>query len=119
MEHRIFGMAVARVYPAYQAKVEKKGRSKAELDAVIFWLTGHDAASLARVLQPGRWLHEGGASATDSLSRCLFGCSCRPHAGGHHAGACIHHERYTRRPPFPLIGRLNRRLSHFRDRALR
>lgn len=53
MEHRIFGMAVAKVYPLYLAKVEKKGRSKAELDAVIFWLTGHDGAGLEQVLAEG------------------------------------------------------------------
>jgi hypothetical protein len=53
MEHRVFGMAVAKVYPLYLAKVEKKGRSKAELDAVIFWLTGHDPAGLAKVLSEG------------------------------------------------------------------
>jgi hypothetical protein len=50
MEHRVFGMAVAKVYPLYLAKVEKKGRSKEELDAVIFWLTGLDAAGLAQAL---------------------------------------------------------------------
>jgi hypothetical protein len=53
MEHPVFGMAVAKVYPLYLAKVEKKGRSKEELDAVIFWLTGHDSAGLARVLAEG------------------------------------------------------------------
>lgn len=46
-------MAVAKVYPLYLAKVGKKGRSQAELDAVIFWLTGHDAAGLAAVLAEG------------------------------------------------------------------
>ena len=53
MTHRIYGMSVAKVYPLYLAKVEKKGRSRQELDAVIFWLTGHDAASLQRTLAEG------------------------------------------------------------------
>lgn len=53
MTHRIFGMAVAKVYPLYLAKVERKGRSREELDAVIFWLTGHDAEGLQRVLAEG------------------------------------------------------------------
>jgi len=35
-------MTFARVYPLYLAKVERKGRSKAELDTVICWLTGFD-----------------------------------------------------------------------------
>lgn len=53
MAHRIFGMSVAKVYPAWAAKVEKKGRSKAELDAVIGWLTGYDPAGLAAALAEG------------------------------------------------------------------
>lgn len=53
MAHRVYGMSVAKVYPLYVAKVEKKGRAKAELDAVICWLTGHDQASLDRVLSEG------------------------------------------------------------------
>jgi hypothetical protein len=51
--HRIFGMPFASVYPLYVTKVERKGRSKAELDQVIEWLTGFDAPTLARHLQAG------------------------------------------------------------------
>ncbi len=43
---RVFRMAFASVYPHYIAKVEKKGRTKAELDAIIEWLTGYDAQAL-------------------------------------------------------------------------
>lgn len=50
MTHRIYAMSVASVYKHYLAKAEKKGRSKAEVDAVICWLTGHDQASLDREL---------------------------------------------------------------------
>ena len=50
--HRIYTMAFAKVYPAYVAKAEKKGRTRAEVDEIICWLTGHDA-SLARVLEDG------------------------------------------------------------------
>jgi hypothetical protein len=39
-------MAVARVYPLYIAKAEKKGRTKDEVDEVIRWLTGHTQESL-------------------------------------------------------------------------
>jgi hypothetical protein len=42
---RIFTASVASVYPLYLAKVEKKGRTKAELDQVIEWLTGFDASA--------------------------------------------------------------------------
>ena len=48
--HRIFTTSVASVYPHYVTKVEKKGRSKAELDEVIEWLTGFDEAALAEHL---------------------------------------------------------------------
>jgi hypothetical protein len=44
--HRIFSMPFARVYPLYIAKVERKGRSVAELDRVILWLTGLTDAEL-------------------------------------------------------------------------
>jgi hypothetical protein len=44
---RIYRMTVASVYPLYLAKVEKKGRTQDELDAVIRWLTGYDDAALA------------------------------------------------------------------------
>ena len=52
-EHRIFSTTVASVYPLYRAKVEKKGRTQAELDAVIRWLTGFDEAELQRHLAAG------------------------------------------------------------------
>lgn len=39
-------MSFASVYPLYIAKAEKKGRTKAEVDEIICWLTGHDQKSL-------------------------------------------------------------------------
>lgn len=44
--HKVFSMSFASVYPLYLAKVQKKGRSQAELDAVIQWLTGFDAEQM-------------------------------------------------------------------------
>lgn len=44
--HRIYSMSFASVYPLYLAKVEKKGRSKNELDQVICWLTGYNSLEL-------------------------------------------------------------------------
>ncbi|OJY68645.1 MAG: hypothetical protein BGP16_05240 [Sphingobium sp. 66-54] len=48
--HRIYAMSFAKVYPLLVAKAEKKGRTKAEVDEIIRWLTGYDAAALARQL---------------------------------------------------------------------
>ena len=50
---KIFEMSVASVYPLYLAKVEKKGRTKDELDEVITWLTGFDEPTLRRHLDDG------------------------------------------------------------------
>lgn len=44
MTHRIFAMPFASVYPAYIAKAERKGRTRAEVDQVILWLTGYSQA---------------------------------------------------------------------------
>ena len=48
--HRIFTTSVASVYPHYVAKVERKGRTAAELDRVITWLTGFDETTLHDLL---------------------------------------------------------------------
>lgn len=50
---RIFTTSVASVYPHYLAKVQKKGRTQAELDQVITWLTGYDEAELRARLDAG------------------------------------------------------------------
>lgn len=73
--HRIYSTSVASVYPHYVAKAEKKGRTKAEVDAIICWLTGHSAETLDEALtrkttfqdffatapgmNPARWLITG------------------------------------------------------------
>lgn len=51
--HRIFTTSFASVYPHYVAKVEKKGRTQAELHEVIEWLTGFDEAQLQEHLAAG------------------------------------------------------------------
>ncbi|KQW66464.1 hypothetical protein ASE17_05640 [Phenylobacterium sp. Root77] len=45
-KHKIYAMSVAKVYPAYIAKAERKGRTKAEVDEIICWLTGYGAGEL-------------------------------------------------------------------------
>ena len=49
--HRIFTTSFASVYPLYVAKLERKGRTRSELDQVIGWLTGYDADGLKRVIE--------------------------------------------------------------------
>lgn len=49
-KHRIFSTSFASVYPLYVAKAERKGRTKAEVDTIIRWLTGYSEAELQRVL---------------------------------------------------------------------
>jgi hypothetical protein len=48
---RVFRMAFASVYPLYVQKAEKKGRTKAEVDEIIRWLTGYSARALARQIE--------------------------------------------------------------------
>ncbi len=45
---RVARMPFGQVYPLYIAKLERKGRTKAELDEVITWLTGFDSAAIAQ-----------------------------------------------------------------------
>lgn len=48
---RIYTMPFASVYPLYITKAEKKGRTKAEVDEIIRWLTGYTQAGLAAQLE--------------------------------------------------------------------
>ncbi|SDB97601.1 DUF2200 domain-containing protein [Shouchella lonarensis] len=50
-KHHIYTMSFAKVYSCYIAKVEKKGRTKAEVDEIICWLTGYDEEALAAILE--------------------------------------------------------------------
>ena len=43
---RVYRMTFASVYPLYIKKAEKKGRTKTEVDAIIFWLTGYNKQTL-------------------------------------------------------------------------
>lgn len=45
-KHRIYTTSFASVYPLYVAKAEKKGRTKAEVDEVVLWLTGYSRKEL-------------------------------------------------------------------------
>ncbi|MBF4568456.1 DUF2200 domain-containing protein [Plantibacter sp. VKM Ac-2880] len=51
--HRVFTTSFGSIYPHYVAKAERKGYTKAEVDQVITWLTGYDAAGIERVVADG------------------------------------------------------------------
>ena len=50
-KHRILTTSVAKVYPFYLAKAEKKGRTKTELDTIMCWLTGYSPRQLEQELK--------------------------------------------------------------------
>lgn len=50
---RVYRMIFSSVYPFYIQKAEKKGRTKAEVDEIIFWLTGYDKKTLQQQIDKG------------------------------------------------------------------
>jgi len=60
---RIYAMPLASVYPHYIQKAERKGRTKAEVDEIIRWLTGHSQDSLQAELATGTGLKDFFATA--------------------------------------------------------
>jgi hypothetical protein len=52
-EHRIYAMSFASVYPHYVTKAERKGRTRAEVDEIIRWLTGYSQKELAAKIAEG------------------------------------------------------------------
>jgi hypothetical protein len=74
---RIFGVSVASVYPHYVSKLERKGRTRAELDAVIRWLTGFDEGELAHHLEQGTTFEDFFADADlNPDARLITGVVC-------------------------------------------
>jgi hypothetical protein len=50
-KHKIYTMSFASVYPHYVNKAERKGRTKAEVDEIITWLTGYSQEELESILE--------------------------------------------------------------------
>lgn len=48
---RVFALSIAKLHSLYVQKVERKGRTRAEVDEVLCWLTGYDAKGLARQIE--------------------------------------------------------------------
>jgi hypothetical protein len=51
MQHRIYKISFASIYPLYVQKAERKKRTKKEVDEIIFWLTGYDHAGLKKQIK--------------------------------------------------------------------
>ena len=62
---KIFAMTFASIYPLYIQKAERKGRTKSEVDAVIYWLTGYDEAGLAAQIKSNATLETFFANAPE------------------------------------------------------
>lgn len=52
-KEKVFAMQFGRVYPLYIKKVERKNRSKEEVDQIIRWLTGYDQAGIEKQIESG------------------------------------------------------------------
>ncbi|WP_225744549.1 DUF2200 domain-containing protein [Marinilactibacillus sp. Marseille-P9653] len=50
-EHKIYSMSFGKVYPLYIKKVERKNRTKLEVDQIICWLTGYDTIRLKQIVE--------------------------------------------------------------------
>lgn len=86
---KVFTMSFASVYTLYRAKVEKKGRTQAELDEVIRWLTGFDDAELAAHLAARTTFEAFFAAARLHPNHTLItGVVCGGEGGRHGAGRC-------------------------------
>lgn len=70
--HRIFTTSVGSVYPLYVAKAERKGRTRAEVDAVFEWLTGYSEEELRRRLDDGTTFEEFFAEAAMNPNTALI-----------------------------------------------
>ena len=77
-EHRIYRMSFAKVYPLLVAKAERKGRTKAEVDQVIGWLTGYSQQELEALLAAGTDYAGfiGGAPAMNAARTQIRGVIC-------------------------------------------
>ena len=78
MTHRVYKYGFASVYPHYVAKAEKKGRTRAEVDEIIRWLTGYSPKQLEAVLEDGTDLEHfyGNAPRLNPARSLITGTIC-------------------------------------------
>lgn len=58
MSHRIYSMSFAKLYPCYTEKAERKGRTPAEVNQIIEWLTGYTSEDLQALIEQGVTVEE-------------------------------------------------------------
>ncbi|MDR1713794.1 MAG: DUF2200 domain-containing protein [Coriobacteriales bacterium] len=77
-QSKVFAMKLAKVYPAWVAKAERKGRTQAEVDEVICWLTGYSPEDLAGLVQSEASLQDffNGAVAMNPNRKLIKGSVC-------------------------------------------
>ncbi|MDR1851428.1 MAG: DUF2200 domain-containing protein [Propionibacteriaceae bacterium] len=75
---RLFSMPFASLYQAYVAKAERKGRSQAEVDEVVCWLTGYDSTGLREAVAEGVSLRDffTSAPAPNPKAELITGVVC-------------------------------------------
>lgn len=69
---RVFAIPFAKIYPLYVQKVERKGRTRDELDRVLGWLTGYSAEGLQREVAQGGDLRQFFAEAPEFTPRAAL-----------------------------------------------
>jgi hypothetical protein len=76
--HRIYTTSFASVYPHYVTKAERKGRTRAEVDEVICWLTGYDIIELRSLIESETYFESFFANAPqmNPARRSITGVVC-------------------------------------------
>lgn len=76
--HRVFGYPVAKIYPMWVQKAQRKNRTRKEVDQAICWLTGYTAAGLRRQIKGGNDLETffAEAPAMNPLRKLITGTVC-------------------------------------------
>ncbi len=78
MSHRVYSISFARIYPLYITKAERKGRTKAEVDQIIRWLTGYSDKELQKHIEAETSFEEffNQAKNINPLRRLITGVVC-------------------------------------------
>lgn len=104
-KHRVYSISFARIYPLYIEKAEKKGRTQAEVDEIILWLTGYSRDELHSQMEKQTDLETFFCriSPIESITqidyRCYLRCPRRRNQRANHAGNPIPGQTHRRTCP--------------------